>query len=131
MKTAMKSVAQFHKAFGHPIATTPGLPSDRRRTLRMDLLEEEYNEYLAAERQDDLIEIADALGDMVVIICGTCHEYGIPLADVFAEIMRANMSKLGADGKPIYRTDGKVMKGANYSPPRIAEIVFPEKGEAA
>lgn len=88
-------------------------------------MREENEEYLEAANNDDLVEVADALGDMLYILCGTIIEHGMQevIEDVFEEIQRSNMSKLGADGKPIYREDGKVLKGENYFKPDIASIL--------
>ena len=93
--------------------------------LRFDLMAEENEEYFVAAKQNDLIEVADALGDMLYILCGTILEHGMQykIEEVFEEIQRSNMSKLGADGKPIYREDGKVMKGPNYFKPQISDII--------
>jgi predicted HAD superfamily Cof-like phosphohydrolase len=123
MIDAMNDVHYFHEVFGCPIADRLGLPDHEARGLRQRLLREEYEEYMEAEEQNDLVEIADALGDMIYIICGTALAYGIPLPQVFAEIQRSNMSKLGADGKPMHRADGKILKGPNYTPPDIATIL--------
>ena len=88
-------------------------------------MDEENNEYLEAAENDDLVVVADALGDMLYILCGTILEHGMQhkIEEVFNEIQRSNMSKLGADGKPIYREDGKVMKGPSYFKPNIASIL--------
>ena len=126
MKKKIKAVKKFHKAFGigfkkEPIAKFP----EKKLQLRFDLMEEENREYLEAARNNDLIEVADALGDMLYILCGTILEHGMQykIEEVFNEIQRSNMSKLGADGKPIYREDGKVMKGPNYFKPNISTIL--------
>ena len=86
---------------------------------------EENLEYLEAANNGDLVEVADALGDMLYILCGTIIEHGMQdkIEQVFDEIQRSNLSKLGEDGKPIYREDGKVMKGPNYFKPKISEIL--------
>jgi predicted HAD superfamily Cof-like phosphohydrolase len=88
-------------------------------------MEEENEEYLEAALGNDIVEVADALGDMLYILCGTILEHGMQhkIVEVFEEIQRSNMSKLGADGKPIYREDGKVMKGPNYFKPDIEKIL--------
>lgn len=188
-------VAEFHRAFGQLVATQPMLPDRSLRDLRICLLQEEYDEYVAAEADDDLVEIADALADMVYIACGTAVSYGvapddyeppfvddhpavpilrdadlraalsrmlakdfnaylnaeassdidtirdallmliacvygtafiysIPLSDVLDEVHRSNMSKLGLDGLPIYREDGKILKGPNYTPPDITKVIY-------
>lgn len=126
MKQALEKVDEFHRAFHVPTRSLPGLPGNDRRSLRADLLKEEYCEYLYAEYTDNLLRIADALADMVVIICGTALEYGIPLDRVFEEVHRSNMSKLGADGKPVYREDGKVLKGPGYFRPNIMRALSRE-----
>ena len=88
-------------------------------------MKEENEEYLEAAQKNDLIEVADALGDMLYILCGTILSHGMQhkISEVFKEIQRSNMSKLGSDGKPIYREDGKVLKGPNYFKPDIAAIL--------
>ncbi len=93
--------------------------------LRHRLMAEETEEYLEAALAGDAVEIADALGDQLYILCGTILSHGMEhvIEDVFMEIQASNMSKLGADGKPIYREDGKVMKGEQYFKPRIAEVL--------
>ena len=93
--------------------------------LRFSLMHEENKEYLDAIKNNDMIEVADALGDMLYILCGTIITHGMQdvIDEVFEEIQRSNMSKLGSDGKPIYREDGKVLKGPNYFKPDIAKIL--------
>ena len=99
--------------------------SERRNKLRFELMKEENEEYLEAAQNNDLVEVADALGDMLYILCGTIIEHGMQeiIEDVFDEIQESNMSKLGADGKPIYREDGKVLKGPNYFKPNFDKIL--------
>jgi len=93
--------------------------------LRYKLMREENEEYLEAASDNDLVEVADALGDMLYILCGTIIEHGLQykIEEVFEEIQRSNMSKLGEDGEPIYREDGKVLKGPNYFKPNIQSIL--------
>jgi predicted HAD superfamily Cof-like phosphohydrolase len=93
--------------------------------LRFSLMDEENKEYLEAIKNNDMIEVADALGDMLYILFGTIITHGMQdvIDEVFEEIQRSNMSKLGSDGKPIYREDGKVLKGPNYFKPDIAKIL--------
>ena len=126
MKDKIKAVQTFHTAFGLGYSQTPlaSLGADKNH-LRFRLMDEENKEYLEAAMAGDLVEVADALGDMLYILCGTIIEHGLQdkIEEVFAEIQRSNMSKLGADGQPIYREDGKVMKGPNYSPPDLATIL--------
>ncbi len=126
MKNKLKAVALFHKTFGMGISET--LQADigsSKNMLRFNLMDEENKEYLEAAENNDLIEVADALGDMLYILCGTILEHGMQhkIEEVFDEIQRSNMSKLGADGKPIYREDGKVLKGPNYFRPDIQAVL--------
>src|SRR5690606_7928939 len=96
-----------------------------KNKLRFGLMEEENQEYLEASEGDDLVEVAAALGELLYILCGTNLEHGLQhkIEEVFEEIQRSNMSKLGADGNPIYREDGKVLKGPNYFKPNIGGIL--------
>jgi predicted HAD superfamily Cof-like phosphohydrolase len=96
-----------------------------KNTLRFNLMKEENEEYLEAAENNDLVEVADALGDMLYILCGTIIEHGMQdkITEVFEEIQRSNMSKLGSDGLPIFREDGKVLKGPDYFKPNIEEIL--------
>ena len=120
------AVTAFHKAFGLGIQNSPTAElSEDKNMLRYKLMREENEEYLEAANNKDLIEVADALGDMLYILCGTIIEHGMQhkIEEVFDEIQRSNMSKLGEDGKPIYREDGKVLKGPNYFKPNIKAIL--------
>jgi len=126
MKKALHAVASFHNAFGLGISDTPTVNiGEEKLQLRHRLMAEENEEYLQAARDNDLTEVADALGDMLYILCGTILEHGLQhkIEAVFEEIQRSNMSKLGRGGKPIYREDGKVMKGPDYFKPDIAKIL--------
>ncbi len=126
MKDKIAAVHKFHSAFGLGIKNTPTADlGTKKNLLRYELMREENEEYLEAANNNDLVEVADALGDMLYILCGTIIEHGMQekIVEVFNEIQRSNMSKLGADGKPIYREDGKVLKGPNYFKPNIAEIL--------
>ena len=115
-------VRNFHQSFGQRIGEKPELPDGNERDLRYNLLKEEFEEYEAAESTDNLVEIADALADIIYIACGTAVSYGIPLDKVFAEVHRSNMAKL-VDGKPIYREDGKVMKPEGWTPPDVEGVL--------
>ena len=115
-------VKDFHQAFGQRVGEYPELPDRKERTLREKLLEEEFNEYMRAELNDDLVEIADALADIIYIACGTAVSYGIPLDDIFAEVHRSNMAKL-VDGKVIRREDGKVQKPEGWTAPDIRSVL--------
>ena len=121
--TQFHNVLEFHETYGAHIQQLPKLPKEDIRKLRFDLLEEEWQEYVEAEKENDLVGIADALADMIYIINGTAVSYGIPLNEIFSEVHSSNMSKLGEDGKPIYREDGKVLKGPNYFRPNIKAII--------
>jgi predicted HAD superfamily Cof-like phosphohydrolase len=126
MKNKIKAVHEFHKAFGLGIQNSPTAELDTHRNLlRYKLMREENEEYLDAANNRDLVEVADALGDMLYILCGTIIEHGMQhkIEEVFDEIQKSNMSKLGTDGKPIYREDGKVLKGPNYFKPDINSIL--------
>ena len=126
MKKQIEHVEKFHDAFGIKNHYTPNavLESDVF-DLRHRLMHEENEEYLEACKNGDLVEIADALGDMMYILCGTILSHGLKdkIETIFEEIQRSNMSKLGADGKPIYREDGKIMKGPSYFKPDIKSII--------
>ncbi len=126
MKKYTDAVHEFHTAFGLGINDTPVAHiGEDRNLLRYKLMREENEEYLEAANNGDLVEVADALGDMLYILAGTIIEHGMQhkIVEVFDEIQRSNMSKLGEDGKPIYREDGKVLKGPNYFKPNIKEIL--------
>ena len=126
MKDKIAAVHEFHSAFGLGIKNTPTADlGESKNLLRYKLMREENEEYLEAANDNDLVEVADALGDMLYILCGTIIEHGLQhkIEEVFEEIQRSNMSKLGADGKPIYREDGKVLKGPNYFKPDIESIL--------
>ena len=126
MKDKIAAVQEFHTSFklgykNEPIADL----GEAKNTLRFNLMKEENEEYFEAAQNNDLVEVADALGDMLYILCGTIIEHGMQhkIEEVFNEIQRSNMSKLGEDGLPIYREDGKVLKGPNYFKPNIKEIL--------
>ncbi|ESU20336.1 hypothetical protein FEDK69T_28530 [Flavobacterium enshiense DK69] len=126
MQKQLNAVKEFHDAFGLGVGQEPkGCLGDQVNMLRFNLMKEENEEYLEAVQNNDLVEIADALGDMLYILCGTILEHGLQhkIEEVFDEIQRSNMSKLGEDGNPIYREDGKVMKGPNYFKPNFEEIL--------
>ena len=126
IKKELDSVKLFHEKFkidylNEPTANIP----EEIKQLRFKLMEEENLEYLKATRENDLVEIADALGDMLYILCGTIISHGLQnkIEEIFQEIQSSNMSKLGKNGKPIYREDGKVLKGPNYFKPDIRKIL--------
>ena len=126
MKKRINAVRQFHTAFGLGIREKPTADLGKAKNLlRYNLMKEENEEYLEAANSNDLVEVADALGDMLYILCGTIIEHGMQhkIEEVFDEIQQSNMSKLGEDGKPIYREDGKVLKGPNYFKPNIEKVL--------
>jgi len=126
MQDKINAVKAFHTAFKIGYRDTPkahlGL---EKNMLRYKLMREENEEYLEAANADDLVEVADALGDMLYILCGTIIEHGMQhkIEEVFEEIQRSNMSKLDKDGQPIYREDGKVLKSDQYFKPDLAKIL--------
>ena len=126
MQAKLNAVKLFHKKFGLGVSHT--LMADlgpEKNQLRFQLMEEENKEYLEAANKGDMVEVADALGDMLYILCGTILEHGMQhkIDEVFNEIQRSNMSKLGEDGKPVYREDGKVLKGPQFREPNIAQVL--------
>jgi predicted HAD superfamily Cof-like phosphohydrolase len=126
MQKQLEAVKLFHTTYG--LGISENMKADlgsQKNNLRYDLMKEENEEYLEAVQNKDIVEIADALGDMLYILCGTILEHGLQhkIEAVFDEIQRSNMSKLGSDGKPIYREDGKVMKGPNYFKPDFETIL--------
>ncbi|MFN5505531.1 MAG: hypothetical protein ACK48O_02210 [Flavobacteriia bacterium] len=125
-KEIIGAVAQFHDAFGIQNNSTPTAALTAADIqLRFDLMKEENEEYLEAAQNGDLVEIADALGDQLYILCGTILRHGLQdkIIAVFEEIQRSNMCKLDVNGKPIYREDGKVLKSELYFKPDIAKIL--------
>ena len=126
MKKQINHVAKFHDVFQIGNELTPvsavGKPTF---TLRYNLMKEENEEYLEACENNDLVEIADALGDQLYILCGTILKHGLQhkIEEVFEEIQKSNMSKLDAAGNPIFREDGKILKGENYFKPNIKKIL--------
>ena len=126
MKSKLDAVELFHNSFGLGVSKEIRANlGEAKNLLRFNLMDEENKEYLEAANNNDLVEVADALGDMLYILCGTILEHGMQykIEEVFEEIQRSNMSKLGEDGKPIYREDGKVLKGPNYFKPNIVDIL--------
>ncbi len=126
MQKQLNAVKEFHTSFRIGYSELPKNDlGENKNMLRFNLMKEENEEYLEAAQNNDLVEIADALGDMLYILCGTIIEHGLQdkIEAVFDEIQRSNMSKLGADGQPIYREDGKVMKGPNYFKPNFEKIL--------
>lgn len=126
MQDKIDAVKAFHTAFKIGYRETPKAHLGMEKNqLRYKLMREENEEYLEAANNNDLVEVADALGDMLYILCGTIIEHGLQdkIEEVFEEIQRSNMSKLDENGEPIYREDGKVLKGPNYFKPNIKNIL--------
>ena len=144
--STIEQVREFHQTFGHPISDVPTEATPALRKLRLDLILEELKElaeasgfelisvfndqtedmemvFIATQAEVDLVEVADALGDLDYVVAGAALVFGLPHDAVVTEIHRSNMSKLGADGKPIYREDMKVLKGPNYFKPDIAKVI--------
>lgn len=118
-----KDVKIFMEKFGQMVRTKPQFPDDKTMQLRLDLIKEELSELEEAMKTKNLKEVADALTDILYVTYGAGYAYGIDLDQCFKEVQRANMSKLGEDGKPIYNEKGKVMKGPNYFKPDLSKFV--------
>jgi predicted HAD superfamily Cof-like phosphohydrolase len=118
-----EKVGDFMEAFGQEVLYVPTVPDFNLAALRLDLIEEEVQELRDGLGREDLLEIADALTDILYVVYGAGHAFGIDLDDCFNEVHRSNMTKLGEDGRPLYREDGKVMKGPNYEEPDLEQFV--------
>ncbi len=116
-------VGTFMKTFGQEVKTKPSFSTDKINKLRIDLIKEELEELTEAMQKKDLLEVADALTDILYVTYGAGHSFGIDLDQCFNEVQNSNMSKLGKDGKPIYNESGKVMKGPNYFKPDLKKFI--------
>ena len=116
-------VKKFMEIYGQEVKSKPDFPNDKIVKLRIDLIKEELNELIEAIKEKDIVEVADALTDILYVTYGAGHSWGINLDKCFEEVQRSNMSKLDDQGKPIYNEKGKVMKGPNYSKPNLKEIL--------
>ena len=116
-------VGTFMKTFGQEVKTKPSFSTDKINKLRIDLIKEELEELKEAMQKKDLLEVADALTDILYVTYGAGHSFGIDLDQCFNEVQNSNMSKLGKDGKPIYNESGKVMKGPNYFKPNLKKFI--------
>ena len=116
-------VKTFMETFGQEVKTKPSFSSDKINSLRYDLIKEELEELKVAMESKDLLEVADALTDILYVTYGAGHAFGIDLDKCFEEVQNSNMSKLGEDGKPIYNESGKVMKGPKYFKPNLTKFV--------
>ena len=121
--TNFELAEDFMLAFGQEVLDVPEFPDRAIAELRLALIQEEVEELQEAITAQDLVEIADALTDILYVVYGAGHSFGIDLNDCYREVHESNMSKLGADGQPIYREDGKVLKGPNYWPPRLDRVL--------
>ena len=130
--TNFEKVQEFMDAFGQEVVTKPDWPKAKTMELRMDLIEEEVEEFNHAccDATGSLVDIADALADILYVVYGAGHAFGIDLDKCFSEVHRSNMSKLGEDGKPIYRDDGKVLKGENFTEPNLESVLYDETNSA-
>lgn len=122
--TNFEKVRNFMETFGQDVRTSPEVPDAETVSLRIELIAEEVEELWNACENKDIVEIADALTDILYVTYGAGHAFGIDLDKCFDEVQRSNMSKLGEDGNPIYREDGKVMKGPNYSEPDLKSVLL-------
>ena len=116
-------VGIFMKTFGQEVKNKPSLSTDKINKLRIDLIKEELGELTEAMNNNDLLEVADALTDILYVTYGAGHAFGIDLDKCFDEVQNSNMSKLGVDGNPIYNESGKVMKGPKYFKPDLSKFV--------
>jgi predicted HAD superfamily Cof-like phosphohydrolase len=121
--TNFELVEDFMEAMGQEVNAVPSFPEQEIQRLRLDLIEEELDELHYAIDNKDMVEIADALGDLLYVVYGAGHAFGIDLDECFKEIHASNMSKLGPDGKPIKREDGKVLKPDTFFPPDLKSIL--------
>lgn len=124
--TNFDKVKEFHRVFGLDLRDAPAINADTDGDLiklRLSLMEEELAEVKEAIMQHDLLSMAKELADLLYVVYGTAAVFGIPIDDVFAEVHRSNMSKLGEDGKPVYREDGKVLRGPNYKEADISGVL--------
>ena len=117
-------VGVFMKTFGQEVKDKPSFSTDKINKLRIDLIKEELNELTEAMKNKDLLEVADALTDILYVTYGAGHAFGIDLDKCFEEVQNSNMSKLDDNGKPIYNDSGKVMKGPNYFKPDLSKFIF-------
>ena len=116
-------VKTFMNTYGQEVKERATFPENKIVQLRIDLIEEELNELKEAVKNNDIVEVADALTDILYVTYGAGHAFGVDLDKCFDEVQRSNMSKLGVDGKPIYNESGKVMKGPDYFAPDLKKII--------
>ena len=121
--TNFEKVGLFMKTFGQEVKTSAGLSNDKINSLRISLIHEELEELKAAMSNNDIVEVADALTDILYVTYGAGHSFGIDLDKCFNEVQESNMSKLSGNGKPIYNEQGKVMKGPKYFKPDLTKFL--------
>ena len=121
--TNFEKVRLFMKTYGHEVKDKAGFSDAKTNKLRIDLIKEELEELTTAMQDENLLEVADALTDILYVTYGAGHAFGIDLDKCFEEVQNSNMSKLGEDGKPIYNEAGKVMKGPNYFKPDLSKYL--------
>ena len=121
--TNFEKVGNFMKTFNQEVKTTPGLSSNKINSLRLSLINEELEELKKAMQENNIVEVADALTDILYVTYGAGHAFGVDLDKCFEEVQNSNMSKLDEDGKPIYNDAGKVMKGPNYFKPDLSKFI--------
>jgi predicted HAD superfamily Cof-like phosphohydrolase len=124
-KTASQMLLEFHKKFNIPMLPSPCIPLPSRQQLRVELIDEEFKEFKEGIANHDIVEIADALADLIYVIYGAALEFGIPIDKVVEEVHRSNMTKVWPDGTIHRREDGKIMKPPTYSPANINSILYP------
>ena len=124
--TNFEKVKEFMTTFGQEVKSNAEFPNDKIVELRKKLIDEEFNELKDAIKEKDIVEVADALTDILYVTYGAGHAFGVDLDACFSEVQESNMSKLGEDGKPVYRSDGKVQKGPNYWKPDLTKILYKE-----
>jgi len=130
-ETNSRKVEKFMMAFDQTIRKKPTWPTAEEMELRLDLIDEEVEELKDAiyNEEGTLVDVADALSDILYVVYGAAHTFGIDIEACFREVQRSNMSKLGADGKPMYREDGKVLKGPKYSEPNLKSILYGDEDD--
>lgn len=121
--TNFELVGQFMETFGQEVKCSPSIPSEDVKNLRIELIREELDELKQAIAENDLVEIADALTDILYVTYGAGHSFGLNLDECFREVQASNMSKLDSEGNPIYREDGKILKGEDYFPPNLKKVI--------
>ena len=121
--TNFQKVKKFMETFGQEVKSRPSFSSDKINILRYNLIKEELDEFKQALENNDLLEVADALTDILYVTYGAGHAFGIDLDKCFSEVQNSNMSKLDDNGKPIYNENGKVMKGPNYFKPNLNKFI--------